>query len=82
MRTMDIDINSGNLHISFRQPHESDAFGVVILAEDSNEVPTENRVKELIPGLWYMDERYDDFGPDYEKYVEKLIKKNKYLKKK
>jgi hypothetical protein len=33
--------------------------------------------RELVPGLWYRDDRYNG-RTDYDKVVEKLLQRNKY----
>lgn len=63
-------------------------FGVLIFPEDFNE-PESKSVNHydimLIPGLWYFDDRLDEetpslwLGPEYKKYIENMIKENKYL---
>lgn len=71
---------SGSLLILFSYPHESISFGVVILQENDNSIPGKDQI-ELIPGLWYYDELYNESDPGYKKKIEKMIKKNKYLNK-
>jgi hypothetical protein len=48
-----------------------DHFGVAAWASDRNESPLSGKGKELITGLWYYDDGYDE-DPDYDKKLEAL----------
>jgi hypothetical protein len=84
--SMDININDSNsLTISFDNRDIKDSFGVCIHLDNSNLL--NNRCnQELIPGLWYWDEKYYilyknglKYDTEYENFIKEMIKKNKYL---
>ena len=58
---------------------ETGIFGVIIFSDGfkGSEWSDIYGDKMLIPGLWYFD---SEFSPEYDKKIENMIKKNKYLK--
>jgi hypothetical protein len=52
-------------------------FGVLAYTEDYEKPSySEYGDKELIPGLWYYDDAYED-NPTYQKKIDKLIQKGR-----
>ena len=51
-------------------------FGITAYPEDYNLSPSSYWHKELIPGLWYYDVRYDRYE-DYDKDIERLLQKRR-----
>ena len=68
------------LKISFGN-RSSGNFGVLIYPKDFNEPHKYFYYgdKELLPGLWYFDDGYDEFGSVYKGKIENMVRKNKYL---
>ncbi len=72
-----IFISKDGVQISFRTPHESVIFGVIVLSENYNYIPRSIGAKELIQGLWYIDDGFTEFRPGFEKIVDKMIENNR-----
>lgn len=78
------DIEIGNdycLNVIFGN-RVAGTFGVRIFPSDFNEPANHYDYGDemLIPGMWYFDDGYIEFGPEYGKKIENMIKKNRYLK--
>jgi hypothetical protein len=72
--------NDRCLEISYGD-HITGNFGVRIYPNDFNKTEGYYNYgdKMLIPGLWYFDAGYQEFGTEYDREIESMIKKNKYL---